>query len=74
MAHWLYRGISDIELPTATYVVAGCLSGKKYDEDSFRFLGKDDDTGQPLIVHVGHSNGLTVVSTFEKGFYDQWIK
>ena len=40
-------------------------------EDTFRLLGKDDDTGHPLVVHIGHSNGLTVVTTFSKDFYDR---
>lgn len=43
-------------------------------EGMFRLLGKDDDTGQPLMVHIGHSDGLTVVTTFEKGFYDRRVK
>lgn len=42
--------------------------------DYFRFLGKDDDTGHPLVVQIGHENGLTVVSTFEKDFYDRRLR
>ena len=40
-------------------------------EDTFRLLGKDDDTGHPLVVHIGYNNGLTVVTTFAKDFYDR---
>ena len=43
-------------------------------EDAFRLLGKDDDTGHPLVVHIGHSDGLTVVTTFAKEFYDRRVK
>jgi hypothetical protein len=42
--------------------------------DAFRLLGKDDDTGQPLVVHVLQSPGLTIVMTFEKDFYDRRVK
>lgn len=39
--------------------------------DSFRMLGKDDDTGQPLVVQIFQGGGLTIVMSFEKGFYDR---
>jgi hypothetical protein len=42
--------------------------------DTFRLLGKDDDTGQPLVVHILQSTGLTIVMTFEKEFYDRRVK
>ena len=42
--------------------------------DMFRLLGKDDDTGQPLVVQIFQGGGLTVVMTFEKGFYDWHVK
>ncbi len=42
--------------------------------DTFRMLGKDDDTGQPLVVQIIQGAGLTVVMTFEKGFYDRRVK
>lgn len=41
---------------------------------AFRLLGKDDDTGQPLVVSITLNNGLTIITTFEKGFYDRQIK
>lgn len=43
-------------------------------EGAFRLFGKDDDTGQPLVAHITLSSGMTVVMTFEKGFYDKFIK
>ncbi len=43
-------------------------------EGTFRLLGKDDDTGRPLVVHIGHSDGLTVVTTLDKAFYDRQVK
>ncbi|MCX5813701.1 MAG: hypothetical protein NT178_14315 [Proteobacteria bacterium] len=43
-------------------------------EGTFRLLGKDDDTGNPLMVHIILNNGLTVIMTFEKDFYDRRIK
>ncbi|MEI6154614.1 MAG: hypothetical protein WCQ90_11060 [Deltaproteobacteria bacterium] len=43
-------------------------------ETAFRLLGKDDDTGQPLVVSITLNNGLTIVTTFEKGFYDRLVK
>jgi hypothetical protein len=42
--------------------------------DAFRMLGKDDDTGQPLVVQILQGGGMTVVMTFEKGFYDRRLK
>ncbi len=41
---------------------------------SFRLLGKDDDTGQPLVVHIAFNDGMTVIMTFEKGFYDRRVQ
>jgi hypothetical protein len=43
-------------------------------DGTFRLLGKDDDTGYPVMVHIILNNGLTVVMTFEKDFYDRRIK
>jgi len=43
-------------------------------EGTFRLLGKDDDTDRPLVVHIGHSDGLTVVTAFDKAFYDRRVK
>lgn len=43
-------------------------------EGAFRLLGKDDDTGRPLMVHIILNNGLTVLMSFEKDFYDRSIK
>lgn len=42
-------------------------------EGSFSMTGKDDDTGRPLRAFVFESNGLTVVMTFETGFYDRQL-
>jgi hypothetical protein len=42
--------------------------------DTFRLLGKDDDTGQPLVIHILQSPGLTIVMTFAKDFYDRRVK
>lgn len=39
-----------------------------------RLLGKDDDTGQPLVVIVSIDNGMTIFTSFEKGFYDRRVK
>ncbi len=33
--------------------------------------GKDDDTGQPIMVSVSEKDGLTTVVTLEKEFYDK---
>ncbi len=41
---------------------------------AFRLLGKDDDTGHPIIVHITNEKDTTVVMTFEKDFYDRQIK
>ncbi len=41
---------------------------------AFRLLGKDDDTGRPLIVHITNEKDMTIVMTFEKEFYDRQIK
>lgn len=43
-------------------------------EGFFRFLGKDDDTGRPIVVHIILNSGMTVIMTFEKDFYDKRIK
>jgi hypothetical protein len=42
-------------------------------EGFFNLAGKDDDTGQPLLAFVFENSGLTVVMTFEKGFYDRQV-
>jgi hypothetical protein len=42
-------------------------------EGAFRLLGKDDDTGQPLVATITLNNGMTVIMTFEKGFYDRMV-
>ena len=41
---------------------------------AFRLLGKDDDTGHPVMVHIVLNNNLTVIMTFEKDFYDRRVK
>lgn len=41
---------------------------------AIRLSGRDDDTGHHLVAHVSHQNGMTVVTTFEKGFYDRMVK
>ncbi|MCX5815559.1 MAG: hypothetical protein NTX75_04860 [Proteobacteria bacterium] len=43
-------------------------------EGAFRLLGKDDDTGQPLVAYITLNNGMTVIMTFEKDFYDRRVK
>jgi len=39
-----------------------------------RHVGKDDDFGHPLVAQITNYNGMTVIMTFEKGFYDRWGK
>ena len=34
-------------------------------------MGKDDDTGHPIMVSVSEKDGLTTVVTLEKDFYDK---
>lgn len=41
---------------------------------AIRLTGKDDDTGHPLVAHISHQHGMTVVTTFEKGFYDRMVR
>lgn len=41
---------------------------------SLRLAGRDDDTGLPLVVIIEESEGLTTLTTFEKGFYDRRVK
>ncbi len=41
---------------------------------AYRLLGNDDDTGRVFMVHVFSENGITVVMTFEKDFYDRHSK
>lgn len=41
---------------------------------ALKLLGKDDDTGRQLVVHVYKEMGMTVVMTFEKDFYDKQVK
>ena len=41
--------------------------------ETFRLLGKDDDTGKALVVHILQSPGLTIVMTFDKDFYDRRV-
>ena len=39
-----------------------------------RLLGRDDDTGAPLVVVILEEGGWTKVITFEKGFYERALK
>lgn len=39
--------------------------------DYARLIGKDDDTGQPIVVTISRLDELTTVTTFEKGFYER---
>lgn len=41
---------------------------------SYRLLGKDDDTGHPLVAYIAHDKNMTVIMTFEKDFYDRQVK
>jgi len=43
-------------------------------EDSASLTGNDDDTNQPLVAFVYQSTGMTMVMTFEKGFYERRVK
>lgn len=36
-----------------------------------RMLGKDDDTGTPLVATLRHEGGVTTLMTFEKAFHDR---
>jgi hypothetical protein len=38
---------------------------------AYRLMGKDDDTGRPVIVTIDVDHDLTTVITFEKGFYER---
>ncbi len=40
---------------------------------SVRLLGKDDDTGEPIVVYVSAAHGNTEVVTVEKLFYDRRV-
>lgn len=40
---------------------------------TLRLLGRDDDTGKPLVATLSHEAGLTTVMTFEKAFYDRTV-
>jgi hypothetical protein len=43
-------------------------------EYSFRFLGKDDDSGLPIVVTISEQEGITTIMIFEKEFYDRILK
>jgi len=43
-------------------------------DGAYRYAGKDDDFGHPLVAQITNYNGMTVIMTFEKGFYDRWSK
>jgi hypothetical protein len=40
----------------------------------FKLTGKDDDSGQPLLASITLENDMTIIMTFEKGFYECWAK
>ena len=42
--------------------------------NSFQLLGKDDDSGLPIVVNVFEQDGMTTIMTFEKEFYDKMSK
>jgi hypothetical protein len=39
-----------------------------------RLSGKDDDTGQPIVVVIQENEGYTTIMTFEKEFYEKRTK
>lgn len=39
-----------------------------------RLSGKDDDTGEPIVVVILEEGGLTTVITFEKTYYEKTLK
>jgi hypothetical protein len=41
---------------------------------TFRLLGKDDDTGHPLVIYIFEKDGVTTVMTFEEAFYRATVK
>lgn len=43
-------------------------------DGTYRLVGKDDDTGKPLVAQIALDNGMTVLMTFEKDFHEQWSK
>jgi hypothetical protein len=52
-------------------------NGFTLDQESkkaLRLSGRDDDTGQPIVVVILEEHGLTSIMTFEKGFYDRQTK
>ncbi len=43
-------------------------------EGHVRLVGRDDDTGHPLVARISHDHGMTVVTTFDKDFYDRRVR
>ena len=43
-------------------------------DNSFRLLGKDDDSGLPIVALVFEKDEMTTIMTFEKEFYDRITK
>ena len=41
---------------------------------SVHLVGRDDDTGHPLVAVVAENDGLTTVTTFEKDYYDRRVQ
>lgn len=43
-------------------------------DGTLRLIGKDDDTDHMLITTFNESEGLSTITTFEKGFYERFVK
>ncbi len=43
-------------------------------ENSYRLLGKDDDSGLPIVVSIFEQGEMTTIMTFEEGFYKEMMK
>ncbi|MGA7827016.1 MAG: hypothetical protein WCA04_05125 [Geobacteraceae bacterium] len=69
---FIYKGIANKE--AAARLVHDGYNVLEETEGVFRLAGKDDDTGQPLVARISTENGMTMIMTFEKHFYDSWAK
>ncbi len=69
---FIFQGLVNKE--AAERLVKHGFSVTEETEGAYRLIGKDDDSGLPLVAQIALNNGMTVIMTFEKGFYDRWGK
>jgi len=66
---FIFKG--NVVVQTATRLMAHGFTIQEEKGEYIRLIGKDDDTGRPVIVTISRMDELTTVTTFAKEFYER---